>query len=174
MTQLYPCQKTCMVSAWLLPWCWCSSVTKLCPILCHSMTCNMLELLVLHYLLSLLKFLPVEMVMLSKLLILCHPLLLWPSIFPSIRVFSNESTLHIRWPKYWSFSVSISHSNDWLVWSPCCPRDSQESSLASQFKVINSSVLNLPYGPTLMSIHNYWKVSNNLWRDSTSLVIRKM
>ena len=73
----------------------------------------MLELLVLHYLPSLLKFLPVEMVMLSKLLILCHPLLLWPSIFPSIRVFSNESTLHIRWPKYWSFSFSISPSNEY-------------------------------------------------------------
>ena len=77
------------------------------------MTCNMLELLVLHYLPSLLKFLPVEMVMLSKLLILCHPLLLWPSIFPSIRVFSNESTLHIRWPKYWSFSFSINPAKEY-------------------------------------------------------------
>ena len=53
---------------------------------------------------------------------------------------------------------------NWLVWSPCCPRDSPESSLASQFKIINSSVLNLPYGPTLRSIHNYWKVSNKLMK----------
>ena len=53
----------------------------------------------------------IESVMLSNHLILCHPLLLLPSIFPSIRVFSNESVLHIRWPKYWSFSFSISPSN---------------------------------------------------------------
>ena len=52
------------------------------------------------------------LVMPSNHLILCHPLLLWPSIFPSIRVFSNESTLCIRWPKYWSFSFSISPSNE--------------------------------------------------------------
>ena len=55
----------------------------------------------------------IELVMLSKYLILCHPLLLPPSIFPSIRVFSNESVLHIRWPKYWSFSLSISPSNEY-------------------------------------------------------------
>ena len=55
---------------------------------------------------------PIETVMLSSHLILCHPLLLLPSIFPSIRVFSNESALHIRWPKYWSFSFHISPSNE--------------------------------------------------------------
>ena len=55
----------------------------------------------------------IESVMPSNYLILCHPLLLPSSIFPSIRVFSNESVLHIRWPKYWSFSFSISHSNDY-------------------------------------------------------------
>ena len=54
----------------------------------------------------------IELVMPSNHLILCHPLLLLPSIFPSIRVFSNESTLHIRWPKYWSFTFSISPSNE--------------------------------------------------------------
>ena len=73
----------------------------------------------------------------SNHLILCRPLLLQPSILPSIRVFSNESVLHIRWPKYWSFSFSVSLSNQylglisfriWLDWSPCSPRDSQESS----------------------------------------------
>ena len=62
---------------------------------------------------SLLKFMSIESVMPSNHLILCHPLLLLSSIFPSIRVFSNESALHIRWPKYWSFSFSISPSNEY-------------------------------------------------------------
>ena len=63
---------------------------------------------------SLLKLMSTELVMPSNHLILCHPLLLLPSIFPSIRVFSNESALHIRWPKYWSFSFSISPSTEYL------------------------------------------------------------
>ena len=63
---------------------------------------------------SLLKLMSIESVMPSNHLILCHPLLLLPSIFPSIRVFSNELVLHIRWPKYWRFSFSISHSNEYL------------------------------------------------------------
>ena len=62
---------------------------------------------------SLLKLLSIESVMPSNYLILCHPLLLLPSIFPSIRVFSNESVLHIRWQEYWSFSFSISVSNEY-------------------------------------------------------------
>ena len=62
--------------------------------------------------LSLLKLMSIELVISSNHLILCHPLLLLPSIFSSIRVFSNESALHIRWPKYWSFSFSISPSNE--------------------------------------------------------------
>ena len=93
------------------------------------------------------------------------PLLLLPSIIPSIRVFSNESVPCIRWPKYWSFSFSISPSDDysglisfrWTGLSPRSPRDSQESSPTSQFKRINSSVLSFLYGPTLTSIHDYWK-----------------
>ena len=63
---------------------------------------------------SLLKLKSIELVMPSNHLILCHPLLLLPSIFPSIRVFSNESIFHIRWPKYWSFSFNISPSNEYL------------------------------------------------------------
>ena len=63
---------------------------------------------------NLLKFMSIESVIPSNYLILCHPLLL-PSIFPSIRVFSNESVLHIRWPNYWSFSFSISLSNEYSV-----------------------------------------------------------
>ena len=63
---------------------------------------------------SSLKLMSIESVMPSNCLILCHPLLLLPSIFPSIRAFSNESVLHIRWPKYWSFSFNISPSNNWV------------------------------------------------------------
>ena len=115
---------------------------------------------------SLLKLMSIESVMPSNHLILCHPLLLPPSVFPTIRVFSNESVLHIRWPKYWSFSFSISPSNEYsgliypwdgLVGSPCSPRDSQESSPTPQFKSINSSALSFLYGPTLTYIHDYWK-----------------
>ena len=167
----------------------------------------------------------------SDCLILCHPIFSLPSIFPSIRVFFNESALHIRWPASasilsmnkcvvlvaqscltlcdpmdcrpprllcpWDFParilewVAISFSrgscqpsdgtwvsctagrfftnwatreapifrvnflSDGLVWSPCCPRHSQESFPASQFKNINSSALSLLYGPTLTSIHDY-------------------
>ena len=67
---------------------------------------------------SLPKLMSIESVMPSSHLILCHPFPLWPSIFLSIRVFSNESVLHIRWPKYWSFSFSISPSNEYQDWSP--------------------------------------------------------
>ena len=97
----------------------------------------------------------------------CHPLLLLPSIFPSIRVFSDQSALRIRWPMYWSISLRFSPSSeylglisfrmDWLDWSPYCPRDSQESSPTPQFKSISFPVLSLLYGPTLTSIHDYWK-----------------
>ena len=115
--------------------------------------------------LNLLKLMSIESVMPTNHFILCHPLLLPPSIFPSIRVFSNESVLHSRWPEYWSFSFSISPFNehsgltlyDGLVGSPCSPRDSQESSPALQFKSINSSVLSFLYSPTLTSIHDCWK-----------------
>ena len=106
-------------------------------------------------------------VMPSNHLILCHLLLLLPSIFPSIRAFSNELALCIRWPKYWSFSFTISPSNGYLrmisfrlIWSPCCPRDSQESSPTPQFESISSSVLSLLYSPALTSIYDYWKNHN--------------
>ena len=90
--------------------CYCCSVTKSCPTLCNPMDCSTPGFLVLHYLQSLLKCMSIELVMPSNHLILCHPLLLLPSIFPSIRVFSNESALCIRWPKYWSFSISENSS----------------------------------------------------------------
>jgi len=114
---------------------------------------------------GLLKLMSIELVMPSNHFILCRPLLLLPSIFPSIKVFSNESVLRIGWPKYWSFSFSISPSNEYsglisfsgLIGSPCCSRDSQESSPTPQFKSINSSVLSFLYSSTLISIHDYWK-----------------
>ena len=108
----------------------------------------------------------IELVMLSNHLILCRPLLLLPPILPSIRVFSNESTLCIRWPKYWSFSFTISPSNehprlitfrmDWLDFL-AVQGDSQESSPTPQFKNINSSTLSFLYSPTLTSIHDHGK-----------------
>ena len=94
---------------------------------------------------SSLKLMSIELVMPSNHLILYCPLLLLPSIFPSIKVFSKESALCIRWPKYWSFSFNISPSNEHsglissrrsLVRSPCSPRDSQPSSPTPQFKSI--------------------------------------
>ena len=98
---------------------------------------------------SLLKLISIESVMPSNHLILCHLLLLLPSIFPSIRVFSKESVLCITWPRYWSFYFSsvlpmnIQGWNplNWLGWSPCHPRVSEESSPTLQFKSINSSAL---------------------------------
>ena len=115
---------------------------------------------------SLHKLMSIELVMPSNHLILCCPLLLWPSIFPSIRVFSNDSALCIRWPKYWSFSFSISPSNeysrlisfrmDWLNLL-AVQGTLQEFSATPQFKSINCLVLSFLYSPTLTSIHDYWK-----------------
>ena len=86
---------------------------RACLTLCNPMDCNTPGIPVHHHLQSLLQLMSIELVMPSNHLILCHPLLLLPSIFPSIRVFSNESALHIRWPKYWSFSFSNSPSNEY-------------------------------------------------------------
>ena len=115
---------------------------------------------------NLLKLMSIELVMPSNHLILCHPFLLPPSIFPSIRVFSNELVLHIKWPRYWSFSFSICPYNeysglisfrmDWLDLLES-PRDSQESSPTPQFKSINSLALSFLHSPTLTSVHNYWE-----------------
>ena len=113
---------------------------------------------------SSLKLTSIELVMPSSHLILYHPLLLLPPFPPSIRVFSSESALRMRWPKYWSFSF---HSfqrtpradllQNGLVGSPCSPGDSQESSPTPQFKSINSSALSFLHSPTLTSIHDHCK-----------------
>ena len=92
-----------------------SSVAQLCPTLWDPWTAALQASLSIINFQSLLKLLSIESVMPSNRLILCHPLLLLPSVFPSIRVFSKESVLCIRWPKYWSFSFSISPSNEYSV-----------------------------------------------------------
>ena len=91
--------------------CCCYSVTKSCPALCDPMDCSTTDSSVLHYSQNLLKF--IDLVMLSNHLILCCPFLLLPSVFPSIRIFSNEPALHIRWPKYWSINFNISPSSEY-------------------------------------------------------------
>ena len=115
---------------------------------------------------SLLKIMSIALAMPSNNLIHCRPLHLPTLIFPSIRVFSNESALHIRWPKYWSFSLRISPSNEYsgLIsfrtdWFDLLAVQGtlKESSPTPQFKSISSSTLSLLYGPTLISIHDYWK-----------------
>ena len=89
-----------------------SSVAQSCPTLCDPMNRSMPGLLVHHQLPEFIRLTSIESVMPSSHLILCRPLLLLPPILPSIRVFSNESTLHMRWPKYWSFSFSIIPSKE--------------------------------------------------------------
>ena len=113
----------------------------------------------------LLKLVSIKLVMPSSHLILCHPRLLSPLIFPSIRVFSNESVICVRWPKYWSFGFRISPSNeyagvisfrmDWL--DLLAVQGTLESSPTPQFKSINSSAFSSLYSPTLTSIHDHWK-----------------
>ena len=125
--------------------CYCS-IPESCLSLCYPRDCVACQApLSSSVFWSLLKLMSMESVMLSDHLILCHPLLLSPSIFPSIRAFSSGSALRIRWPKCWSFSSPskeysglIPFRIDWF--SSCSPGDSQESSLA-QFKSIRSCLL---------------------------------
>ena len=130
---------------------------------------------------SWLKLMSIELVMPFNHLILCHPLLLLNSIFPSIRVFPNESVLHIRWPNQ---EFQLQHQSfqrnpradllqNGLVGSSCSPRDSQESSPTPQFKSINSSTLSFRYSPTLTSMHAYRKNNSNdkrglCWQSNVS------
>ena len=112
---------------------------------------------------SLLKLMPIESVMPSNHLILCLLLLLLSSIFPSIKVFSNELYLCIKWPKCWSFSISpsneyselISFRIDWFDF--LAVRGTLKSPPVPQFESISSSALSLLHSPTLTSIYDYWK-----------------
>ena len=120
----------------------------------------------------------IESVMPSNHLILCRPLLLLPSIFPSIKVFSSESALHTRWPKYWSFSFNISPPKehrglisfrmDWLDLL-AVQGTLQESSPTPQFKSINSSALSFLYSPTLTSIDDHCKNHSLVWAIKKAL-----
>ena len=114
---------------------------------------------------SLLRLVSIELVMLSNRLILCHPLLM-SSVFTTIMVFSIESFLHIRWPKYWSFSFSISLSNEYsglisfrMDWFDILAVQVTLKSLLQYHssKSINSLALSFLYTPTITSIHDYWK-----------------
>ena len=141
-------------------------VAKSCPTLCEPMDCSTQGFLVLHCLPKFLRFMSIELVMPSNHLILCRPLLLPPSIFPSIRVFSNESVVHIRWPKNWSFSFSISPSNEYsglisfrIDWFDLLAVQGTLRSLLQHhnLKASSSSVLSLLYGPPLTYVHDYWE-----------------
>ena len=115
---------------------------------------------------SMLKLLSFKSVMLSNHLILCHPLLLLPSIFPNIRVFANQSALCISWPKYWNFNFSISPSNEYSglisFRIDCFYLLAVQGNLKSllQHHSLKASiflVLSLLYHPTLTTVYDYWK-----------------
>ena len=138
---------------------------QLCPTLCDPMNRRTPGLPVHHQLPEFTGLTSIESVMPSNHLILCQPLVLLPSIFPSSRVFSSESVLHIRWPKDWSFSLSISPSKEYsglicfrMDWFDLLAvQGTQESPSSPRFKSINSSALSLLHSPTLTSIHDHWK-----------------
>ena len=95
--------------------CRCCSVANSCPTLCNPMDYSTPGFPFLHYPPEFAQTHVIESMIPSRLLLLCHPILLLLSIFPNIRVFSSESTLHIRWPKYWSFSISPSNEYSRLI-----------------------------------------------------------
>ena len=140
-----------------------NSVTQLCPTLSDPTDFSSQPSLSINNSKSLLKLMSIESAMPSNHLILSCSLLHPPSIFTSIRGFSNESALRIRWQKYWNFSISpfndysglISFTMDWL--DLLAVQVTQESSPTPQFKSINSSVLSFLYSPNLTSIHDNWK-----------------
>ena len=125
-----------------------SSITQSCPTLCDQWAAAGQTFLFINNSQSLLKLMSIELMMPSNHLILCRPLLLLPSIFPSVRIFSNESALRIRWPKYWSFNISpsnehsglISFRMDWLD-LPAVQGTLKKSFPTPQFKSINSLAL---------------------------------
>ena len=143
--------------------CFCCSVAQSCPTFCNPMDCSMPGCPLLHHLLEPAKLMSIELVMSSNHLVLCRPLLLLPSIFPSIRVFSNEMALHIKWPKDWSFGISPSNEYSGLIsfridwFDLLAVQGTVESSPTPQFKSINSLVLSFLYSPSLTFIQEYWK-----------------
>ena len=142
-----------------------SSVVQSCLTLCDPMTTACQASLSITNSRSLPKLMSIELVMPSKHLVLCHPLLLLPSIFPSIWVFSNESALWIRWPKYWSLSFNISPSNEHLGlisvrmnWLDLLAVQGTFKSLLQQHSSKASILQHWAFfSPALTSIHDYWK-----------------
>ena len=139
------------------------------PALCDPVDCSIPGFLVHTSCQSLLKLISTESVMLSNRLVLCHPFLLLLLIFPSIRVCSNESVLHIRWLKYWSFSFSISPSNEYsgltpfrMDWLNLLAVQATLKSLLqhhnSKASVLQCSVFFIVQ--LLTSIHGHWKIHN--------------
>ena len=160
------CSTTTIIVSWNIPQF--SSVQSLSPVQLFAtpwIAAHQASLSITNYQ-SLPILMSIKSVMPSSHLILCHPLLLLPPIPPSIRVFSNESALHIMWPKYWSFSFSISPSSEHpglisfrMGWLDFLAVQGTLKSLLQHHssKNINSSALSILYGPTLTSIHDYWK-----------------
>ena len=147
---------------------------KLYPTLCNRMDYSTPGFPDLHYSWRLLKLVSIGLVMPPNHLILCCPLILLPSIFPSIMVFSNDLASCIRWPKYWSFSISISPSNEYSgvisfridSVDPLTVQGSLKSLLQHHSsKTAYSSLFSLLYGPTLTSTHDYWKNHNLDYMD---------
>ena len=137
----------------------CCSVAKSCPTVCNAMNCRTLGFPSFTVSLSLLKLMSIEPSNHLS-LILCHLLLLLPSTLPSITVFSDESALHIRWPKYWSFSISPSNEYWGLIsfrvdWFDLLAVQGTLKSLLQHHSWKAS--LSLLYGPTIISLHDYWK-----------------
>ena len=142
-----------------------SSVAQSCPTLSNPIDCSRPGLPVHHQLLEFTQTHVYRVVMPSNHIILCRPLLLPPSIFPSIRVFSKESALHIRWKKYWSFSFNISPSNehlglisfrmDWLDLLAIQGLSRVFSNTTVQKH--HFLALNFLYSATLTSTHDHWK-----------------
>ena len=149
-----------------------SSVAQSCPTVCDPMDCSMSGFPGLYHLP---EFAQTHVYWVSDAiqhLILCGPLLLPPSIFPSIRVFSSESVLRIRWPVYWSFSFSISPFNEYsgLIsfgtdWFDLLAVQGTLKSLLQHHSSKVSSALSFLHGPTLTSTHDYWKNHNFDYTD---------
>ena len=141
---------------WLLKYPQFSSVAQSCPTLCDpiDLAACQISLSITNFW-SLLKLMSIKLVMSSNHLILCRPLLFLPSIFPSIRVFSNESVLCIRWPKYWSFSISPSNEySGWFPWGLTGLISLQSEGLSRVFS--NTTVQN----------HQFFSAQLSLWSNS--------
>ena len=152
-----------------------------CIRICDSMDCSTPGLPVHHKLRELTQT-HVHWLMPANHLILCHPLLLPPSIFPSIRVSSNESVLLIRWPKYWSFSFNISPSKNIQDWSPLGWTGWTSLLSKGLSRVFSNTTvqkhqfftLSFLYSPTLTSIHDYWKNRHALVGKVMSLLFNML